>query len=127
MDTVGYTTSDVIYRWNKERPAVAIAEDMKLSQFDLVDCPAGNLTDIVYKASSMMPDDPDQPNSQRPRPTSKVVTTFAGPAAKNQHIRGTGIKLDKGAFGTGRDAAGGAVPGNNLGGSITLETNHPRK
>ncbi|KAH8259186.1 hypothetical protein KR026_000494 [Drosophila bipectinata] len=121
----GYTTSDVIYRWNKERPAVAIAEDMKLSQFDLVDCPAGNLTDIVYKASSMMPDDPDHPNAQRPRPTSKVVTTFAGPAAKNQHIRGTGIKLDKGAFGTGRDAAGGAVPGNNIGGTITLETNHP--
>lgn len=45
--TVGYTTSDVIYKWNGARQAVAIAEDMKLSQFDLVDCPAGNMTDVV--------------------------------------------------------------------------------
>ncbi|GAB0100716.1 Gamma-aminobutyric acid receptor alpha-like [Sergentomyia squamirostris] len=42
----GYTTTDVIYRWNKKRQ-VAIAEDMKLSQFDLVDCPAENVTDTV--------------------------------------------------------------------------------
>lgn len=44
--TVGYTTTDVIYRWNQKRQ-VAIAEDMKLSQFDLVDCPAENVTDTV--------------------------------------------------------------------------------
>lgn len=31
---------------------MAIAEDMKLSQFDLVDCPAGNITDVVYKAGA---------------------------------------------------------------------------
>lgn len=45
--TVGYTTNDVIYKWNGARQAVAIAEDMKLSQFDLVDCPAANLTDTI--------------------------------------------------------------------------------
>ncbi|XP_037940634.1 gamma-aminobutyric acid receptor alpha-like [Teleopsis dalmanni] len=89
----GYTTADVIYRWNKERPAVAIAEDMKLSQFDLVDCPAGNMTDIVYKAAA---------------PTSKTIlknktlTAFAGPGAKNQHARGIGLQLDKGLFGSGK-------------------------
>ncbi|KAH8270179.1 hypothetical protein KR018_005378 [Drosophila ironensis] len=126
----GYTTSDVIYRWNKERPAVAIAEDMKLSQFDLVDCPAGNLTDIVYKAAATMPlrriyNNKDLPHAGGARPTSKVVTTFAGPAAKNQHVRGTGLKLDKGAFGTGRDAVGGTVSTTTLGGSISLESNHP--
>lgn len=43
---VGYTTADVVYRWNQKRQ-VAIAEDMKLSQFDLVDCPAENVTDTV--------------------------------------------------------------------------------
>lgn len=43
---VGYTTRDVVYRWNPARQ-VAIAEDMKLSQFDLVDCPSGNTTDRV--------------------------------------------------------------------------------
>ncbi|XP_055691528.1 gamma-aminobutyric acid receptor alpha-like [Lutzomyia longipalpis] len=42
----GYTTTDVVYRWNQKRQ-VAIAEDMKLSQFDLVDCPAENVTDTV--------------------------------------------------------------------------------
>ena len=46
LPPVGYTSSDVIYRWNPARQ-VAIAEDMKLSQFDLVDCPAGNTTDRV--------------------------------------------------------------------------------
>lgn len=45
----GYTTNDVLYRWNRARQPVAIAEDMKLSQFDLVDCPAGNTTDTVQK------------------------------------------------------------------------------
>ncbi|XP_017059050.1 gamma-aminobutyric acid receptor alpha-like [Drosophila ficusphila] len=121
----GYTTSDVIYRWNKERPPVAIAEDMKLSQFDLVDCPAGNLTDIVYKAAAPRPQRRPFSNKDPPRPTSKVLTTFAGPAAKNQHVRGTGLKLDKGAFGTGRDATGGAGSSTGLTGTITLETNHP--
>lgn len=51
--SVGYTTNDVIYRWNKNRQAVAIADDMKLSQFDLVDCPAGNSTDTVLKTPSI--------------------------------------------------------------------------
>ncbi|XP_030372009.1 gamma-aminobutyric acid receptor alpha-like [Scaptodrosophila lebanonensis] len=126
----GYTTADVIYRWNKERPAVAIAEDMKLSQFDLVDCPAGNLTDIVYKAAAPMPmqynhkDVPKQSNKDKP-----IMTTFAGPGAKNQHVRGTGLKLDKGAFGTGKNVggatAGHAGTGTQLAGSVTLEINHP--
>ncbi|XP_050094954.1 gamma-aminobutyric acid receptor alpha-like [Anopheles aquasalis] len=49
----GYTTNDVLYRWNSGRSAVAIAEDMKLSQFDLVDCPAGNVTDrVVHNTAS---------------------------------------------------------------------------
>ncbi|XP_015512995.1 gamma-aminobutyric acid receptor alpha-like [Neodiprion virginianus] len=37
----GYTSEDVIYKWNKARQ-VAIAEDMKLSQFDLVANPTAN-------------------------------------------------------------------------------------
>ncbi|XP_014612543.1 PREDICTED: gamma-aminobutyric acid receptor alpha-like isoform X2 [Polistes canadensis] len=37
----GYTTRDVIYKWNSDRQ-VAIAEDMKLSQFDLVANPTAN-------------------------------------------------------------------------------------
>ncbi|XP_062562938.1 gamma-aminobutyric acid receptor alpha-like [Armigeres subalbatus] len=50
----GYTSNDVLYRWNSGRSAVAIAEDMKLSQFDLVDCPAGNVTDrVVHKTASV--------------------------------------------------------------------------
>lgn len=144
--TVGYTTSDVIYRWNKERPAVAIAEDMKLSQFDLVDCPAGNLTDVVYKASSpyhqtardaggrMSHQIHSHSHHQHEEKhgshhnndnsldsiggggigsfgskTNKTLTTFAGPAAKNQHVRGTGIQLDKGGFGVGGGAGGGRI------------------
>ncbi|XP_034483167.1 gamma-aminobutyric acid receptor alpha-like [Drosophila innubila] len=125
----GYTTSDVIYRWNKERPAVAIAEDMKLSQFDLVDCPAGNITDIVYKAAAPMPQSYNNkdtlPHKQSPNNNNKAMTTFAGPGAKNQHVRGTGLKLDKGAFGSGRGVAGGGGLVTNLAGSITLETHHP--
>jgi hypothetical protein len=39
--SVGYTSTDVVYKWNTARQAVAIAEDMKLSQFDLVEFPAG--------------------------------------------------------------------------------------
>ncbi|EDV97847.1 GH17092 [Drosophila grimshawi] len=126
----GYTTSDVIYRWNKERPAVAIAEDMKLSQFDLVDCPAGNITDIVYKAAAPMPQQYNNKDTLSPKlpPNSnnnKAMTTFAGPGAKNQHVRGTGLKLDKGAFGSGRGIAGGGGLVTNLAGSISLETHHP--
>ncbi|XP_065078332.1 gamma-aminobutyric acid receptor alpha-like [Ochlerotatus camptorhynchus] len=49
----GYTTHDVLYRWNSGRSAVAIAEDMKLSQFDLVDCPAGNMTDSVVHNTAL--------------------------------------------------------------------------
>ncbi|XP_025992309.2 gamma-aminobutyric acid receptor alpha-like isoform X2 [Solenopsis invicta] len=37
----GYTTRDVIYKWNSARQ-VAISEDMKLSQFDLVANPTAN-------------------------------------------------------------------------------------
>lgn len=52
--SVGYTSADVLYRWNSGRSAVAIAEDMKLSQFDLVDCPAGNVTDrVVHSTASV--------------------------------------------------------------------------
>ncbi|CAA9999556.1 unnamed protein product [Nesidiocoris tenuis] len=39
--TVGYTVRDVIYRWKH----VDIAEDMKLSQFDLIGTPSANQTD----------------------------------------------------------------------------------
>ncbi len=41
---VGYTTQDVIYRWNAFR-TVDIAPDMKMSQFDLISTPSGNSTD----------------------------------------------------------------------------------
>ncbi|XP_050504106.1 gamma-aminobutyric acid receptor alpha-like [Diabrotica virgifera virgifera] len=37
----GYTKKDVLYRWNFARQ-VAIADDMKLSQFDLIGTPSGN-------------------------------------------------------------------------------------
>nr|XP_023025829.1 gamma-aminobutyric acid receptor alpha-like isoform X1 [Leptinotarsa decemlineata] len=43
----GYTDEDVIYKWNGARQ-VAIAEDMKLSQFDLIATPAANHTDNIY-------------------------------------------------------------------------------
>uniref|UniRef100_A0A182M645 Uncharacterized protein n=1 Tax=Anopheles culicifacies TaxID=139723 RepID=A0A182M645_9DIPT len=50
---VGYTTNDVLYRWNSGRTAVSIADDMKLSQFDLVEWPAGNVTDrVVHNTAS---------------------------------------------------------------------------
>ncbi|XP_046394287.1 gamma-aminobutyric acid receptor alpha-like [Ischnura elegans] len=42
----GYTTRDVLYRWNSAR-RVAIAEDMKLSQFDLITTPTANQTDAL--------------------------------------------------------------------------------
>ncbi|CAG9762963.1 unnamed protein product [Ceutorhynchus assimilis] len=47
----GYTKQDVIYRWNSARQ-VAIAEDMKLSQFDLIDTPAGNQTYSVISSTT---------------------------------------------------------------------------
>ncbi|XP_054735132.1 gamma-aminobutyric acid receptor alpha-like [Anastrepha obliqua] len=123
----GYTTADVVYRWNRERPAVAIAEDMKLSQFDLVDCPAGNLTDVIYKAaaphdgshtSSGSGSSGNNKNGNRnsnnyynknaannfnhnrynQKYGSKSMSTFAGPGAKNQHARGTGLQLDKAEY-----------------------------
>lgn len=110
---------------------------MKLSQFDLVDCPAGNITDIVYKAAAPMPQQYNNkdtfPSKQPPNPNNKnynnnkVMSTFAGPGAKNQHVRGTGLKLDKGAFGSGRGVAGGGGLVTNLAGSISLETHHPCK
>jgi hypothetical protein len=43
---VGYTTNDVIYRWNVARK-VDIAVDMKLSQFDLIGTPSANQTDAL--------------------------------------------------------------------------------
>lgn len=118
-----------------------------MSQFDLVDCPAGNLTDIVYKAAAPMPqsyNNKDTLSTKQPPSSSsstitttntntnsnnnnKVLTTFAGPGAKNQHVRGTGLKLDKGAFGSGRGIAGGGGLVTNLAGSISLETHHPCK
>lgn len=111
---------------------------MKLSQFDLVDCPAGNITDIVYKAAAPMPQQynnkdtfpskqPPNPNNKNYNNNNKVMSTFAGPGAKNQHVRGTGLKLDKGAFGSGRGVAGGGGLVTNLAGSISLETHHPCK
>ncbi|CAG9854553.1 unnamed protein product [Phyllotreta striolata] len=43
----GYTKQDLIYRWNTAR-RVAIADDMKLSQFDLIATPAGNNTINIF-------------------------------------------------------------------------------
>lgn len=51
--SVGYTTTDLIYRWNEVRPAVTIADDIKLSQFDLIHCPITNLTEAIYKVTSI--------------------------------------------------------------------------
>ena len=109
---------------------MAIAEDMKLSQFDLVDCPAGNITDVVYKAASpnnqiaideynyktaqqqqqqqlllqqqqqqqyFLQQQQPPPRHQDSSKNTKIATTYTGPAAKNQHVRGAGIQLDKGA------------------------------
>lgn len=112
---------------------------MKLSQFDLVDCPAGNLTDVIYKAAA--PHDATH-NSNKPgnanrnsnnyynknagnnynshrknqKYGSKSMSTFAGPGAKNQHVRGTGLQLDKGAFGGGSGGGGGVGVGAGRGG-----------
>jgi len=37
---VGYTNKDVLYRWNSR--AVVISDDLKMSQFDLIDVPSSN-------------------------------------------------------------------------------------
>lgn len=42
---VGYQSTDVIYRWNNR--AVAISEDLRMSQFDLIDVPSSNESYIV--------------------------------------------------------------------------------
>ncbi|NP_001234887.1 GABA-gated ion channel GRD precursor [Nasonia vitripennis] len=49
----GYTTRDVIYKWNSARQ-VAIAHDMKLSQFDLVGNPTANATDSTLSQNSLV-------------------------------------------------------------------------
>ncbi|GAB6027320.1 hypothetical protein CHUAL_001603 [Chamberlinius hualienensis] len=43
MGSFGYTTKDALYSWNLMRQ-VTIANDMKMSQFDLVSTPFSNLT-----------------------------------------------------------------------------------
>lgn len=48
---VGYTTRDVVYKWNNARQ-VAIAEDMKLSQFDLVANPTANQSNAAALSQS---------------------------------------------------------------------------
>lgn len=48
---VAYTSQDIIYRWNSARQ-VAIAEDMKLSQFDLIATPSANRTDKLINDGS---------------------------------------------------------------------------
>nr|CAD7260340.1 unnamed protein product [Timema shepardi] len=50
---IGYTVGDVVYRWNKARQ-VAIAEDMKLSQFDLIATPSANQTDQLKSGEYSM-------------------------------------------------------------------------
>ncbi|GFG34073.1 hypothetical protein Cfor_01961, partial [Coptotermes formosanus] len=62
----GYTTNDVVYRWNTARQ-VAIAEDMKLSQFDLIATPSANQTDILQSDSSSVNSD-----------SSRLVLRFPG-------------------------------------------------
>ncbi|XP_052132513.1 gamma-aminobutyric acid receptor alpha-like [Frankliniella occidentalis] len=49
----GYTTRDVLYRWNTNRQ-VAIADDMKLSQFDLIGNPTNNQTDVLKTGEHSM-------------------------------------------------------------------------
>ncbi|XP_054267920.1 gamma-aminobutyric acid receptor alpha-like [Macrosteles quadrilineatus] len=49
----GYTVNDVLYVWNGKRQ-VAIADDMKLSQFDLIATPAANQTDYLKSGEYSM-------------------------------------------------------------------------
>lgn len=58
---VGYTTTDLVYRWNEVRPAVTIADDIKLSQFDLIHCPTANLTEAIYKVIAVNGINKDSP------------------------------------------------------------------
>lgn len=75
---VGYTNTDVIYKWNGARQAVAIAEDMKLSQFDLVDCPAANLTDTITHNSI----DDDSGRSAKSRETAGGIVSIRNGSTK---------------------------------------------
>ena len=45
IHSVGYTTTDVLYQWNSS--AVAISDDLKMSQFDLIDVRSSNMTDKI--------------------------------------------------------------------------------
>ncbi|CRL07692.1 CLUMA_CG020649, isoform A [Clunio marinus] len=47
LGSFGYTTSDVLYRWNSR--AVAISDDLRMSQFDLIDVPSSNQSISVGK------------------------------------------------------------------------------
>lgn len=49
--SVGYTSKDLVYRWNRARQ-VAIADDMKLSQFDLIASLAANHTDTIINSDT---------------------------------------------------------------------------
>ncbi|KAG5670594.1 hypothetical protein PVAND_000845 [Polypedilum vanderplanki] len=40
LGSFGYTVNDVLYRWNSR--AVAISDDLRMSQFDLIDVPSSN-------------------------------------------------------------------------------------
>lgn len=55
FNTVAYTQSEAIYRWNKDRQIV-IASGMKMSQFDLVSTPVSNYT-ISFKHGINIPPD----------------------------------------------------------------------
>lgn len=91
LPTVGYTTRDVIYRWNPSRQ-VAIAEDMKLSQFDLVDCPAGNTTDRVVHQHSEHPLQQRQQPQKRQRQPKK---SFIGEWRSEERLSFRGKFADK--------------------------------
>ena len=53
VGSFGYPTNDVIYEWVKSGKkfdnGVLIAENMKLSQFDLIEVPTDNITTIMNK------------------------------------------------------------------------------
>ena len=46
--SVGYTIKDLVYQWTSGR-GVNIASDMKLSQFDLISTPTGNISTFLNK------------------------------------------------------------------------------
>ncbi|CAO1428756.1 unnamed protein product [Diamesa serratosioi] len=45
LGSFGYTTTDVLYQWNSR--AVAISDDLKMSQFDLIEVRSSNMTDKI--------------------------------------------------------------------------------